>query len=343
MNLKMNFKLLISGAMLVLLTLASVPALAASPVADNSEQLVGIWDILDANDTVLDSIDVTIVVAKKSTARFSYRQLSLSSETNSLEGFLTNDTVVFDLINLGQAQTYIAKIDFDLAGGPGFQVKTRLADCVDGVESAAVLKKFRSRLADDSARCDGFNFNDSAVTNIKLVKRGVSTALVSSTASVPVEISAEEAKFAKRVEAAWSVHGNGSQRRLVIKDISSTHLGYRFTYRLLNNTTKLANLSEGDFETADRVGFIVNDYMVINPTLFSKRNELFIIKLDTTLEKGLGREVRTDNGDCFPFKVNVIGVMACTPNDSSSLKTSSSKRIEGQNAMKIDTNLIIVF
>ena len=80
---------------------------ALSPAVDNSEQLVGIWDILGANDAVIDSIEVTIVVAKKNTARFSYKQLSLGSEINSLEGFLTNDTVIFDLINLiGNIQIY---------------------------------------------------------------------------------------------------------------------------------------------------------------------------------------------------------------------------------------------
>jgi hypothetical protein len=299
---------------------------ALSPAVDNSEQLVGIWDILGANDAVIDSIEVTIVVAKKNTARFSYKQLSLGSEINSLEGFLTNDTVIFDLINLGQVQTYIAKVDFNIVGGPGFEIKTKLADCVTGVSSTAVVKKYRDRLTEDSADCDGSNFNDSVVTNVKFVKRGVSASLVSSTNTAPADILADEAKVSKRVEAAWSVHDSANAaiaRRLVIKDISSTHLGYRFTYRLLNNITPLANLSEADFETADRVGFIVNDYMIINPTIFAKRDELFILKLDTTLEQGIGREVRTDNGDCFPFKVNVIGTMACTPNDSSLIKSTS--------------------
>lgn len=319
---------------------------ALSPVVDNAEQLVGIWDILNANNAVMDSIEVTIVVAKKSTARFSYKQLSLNSTTNSLEGFLTDDTVIFDLINLGQVQTYIAQVDFDIPGGPGFEIKTRLADCVTGVDSTTVVKKFRDRLADDSARCDGSSFNDSVLSNIKFVKRGVSSSLVPSTKTISADILADKVKVSKRVEAAWSVNASRSpatMRRLVIKDISSTYVGYKFTYRLLNNTTKLANLSQADFQTADRVGFIVNNFMIINPTVFAERNELFILKLDANLTQAMGRELLTDNGDCFPFKVNVIGVMACTPNDSSFKRFSNSKRINDRKASKIDTNLVIVF
>ncbi len=345
MKLKMNFKSVVFCVVLLLLSQGLVKA-KPNVTADTSEVLVGTWDILDANDALIDSIEVTIVVAKNNTARFSYKQLSLTSDTNSLEGFLTKDTVIFDLINLGQTQTYVAQIDFDLAGGPGFEIKTKLADCVVGVDASSVIKKFRDRLADDSARCDGSSFNDSAVANIKFVKRGVSAALVPSSNAISTDILDDETKVSNRVEAAWSVHDSGKDsihRRLVIKDITSTYLGYKFTYRLLNNTTKLSNLSQADFETADRIGFIVNNYMIINPTIFAKRDELFILKLDSTLGQGSGRELRSDNGDCFPFKVNVIGKMACTPNDSSLKKFSSSTRIDGRKAAKIDTNLVIIF
>ncbi len=342
----MNSKLL-ALCIVFLLLAEGLGAVRAKAIAvSNAESLTGIWDVLDANDAVIDSIEVTIVVAKKNTARFSYKQLSLTSDINSLEGFLTKDTVIFDLIKLGQTQTYIAQVDFDLGGGPGVEIKTELADCVTGVDSTTVLKKYRDRLATDSARCDGSSLNDAVLTNIKFVKRGTSAALVPSSNSISADILANETKVSNRVEAAWSVHDNGKasiQRRLVIKDISSTYLGYQFTYRLLNNTTKLSNLSEADFETADRVGFIVNDYMIINPTVFAKRNELFILKLDATLEQAQGRELLTDDGDCFPFKINVIGKMACTPNDSSLKKFSSTKRIDGRNASKIDTNLVIIF
>ncbi len=342
----MNFKLLVVCIGFLLLNQIAVKAAKVNVGADNAEALVGTWDILNTNGTVIDSIEVTIAVAKANTARFSYKQLSLDSDINSLEGFLTQDTVIFDLINLGKTQTYVAQVDFTLAGGPGIEIKTQLADCVTGIESSTVVKKYRERLADASARCDGSSLNDSTVANIKFVKRGVNAALVPSSNSIADEIIAGETKAANRIEAAWSIQDSGHdsiQRRLVIKDITSTYLGYKFTYRLLNNITKLSNLSQSDFQTADRVGFVANNYMILNPTVFSKRNELFILKLDTTLEQGGGRELRTDNGDCFPFKINVIGKMACTPNDSSLIKSSTSRRIDGRHAGKIETNLVIVF
>ncbi len=330
----------------LLMLLLSPAQLCAKPstAAVNAESLVGTWNILDQNNALIDSIEITIAVAKKNTARFSFTQAS-HTEQDSLEGYLTNDTVIFDLINLANTQTYIAKVDFDLGGGPGVEIKTKLADCTGGLDDSDVAKKNRKRLANDSMRCNGSAFNDSTERAIKFVKQGTNAASIASNGATAAETLTNETKVATRVEGAWSLSGSHPSivRRMAIKDISSNHLGYKFTYRLLNNKTKLANLNESDFETANRTGYIVNNFMVINPTVFYANNELFVVRLANTLKQGTAREIRTPNGDCFQLRVPVASTLACTPNDSSSRTSSISKRIDNRKARRINSNVVIAF
>lgn len=330
---------------IILILLILMPV---SRAAGNADQLVGTWHIYDSTNTLIDSIEITVVVSKKNISRFSYKQAShLDLKENSLQGYLFGNYIVFDLINMGYAQTYIAEIDFDNDSGPGVEVKTKLANCtVVGQDTSLVKKKFSSRLAADSAQCDASSFHASDLADIKFVKDGADINLVSTDNSPSDSTVNKESKFQNRIEGIWSVAGSqpSLRRRIVIKDLAAHHLGYSFTYRLLNNSTSLGNVSEVDFETANRHGFIVNNYMMINTTRFDKPDELLLLKLNTnTLKSGSGKELSTTNADCFPLKNPDPDVMICTPNDSSSKTTSTTSRYGRRKANKVETNLSIDF
>ena len=318
---------------------------AANP---NADQLIGTWHIYDSSDTLIDSIDISVVISKKKTSRFSYTQASHQDlKENSLQGFLFDDYIVFDLISMGFAQTYIAEIDFDNDSGPGVEIKAQLANCtVVGEDTSLVKKKFNSRLAVDSAQCDASTLFDSAVADIKFVKEGADINSVPTDNSPSETITNKESKFQNKVEGVWRIAGNSPslRRRIVIKDLAVHHLGYSFTYRLLNNKTALANISGSDFETADRQGFVVNNYMMINTARFDKPDELLLLKLNSnTLKSGSGKELRTTSADCFPLKNPDPNIKICTPNDSSAKTATATTRLGGRKASKVETNLSIDF
>lgn len=328
------------------LVLQAVPSARAANL--NADQLIGTWSIYNSNNQVIDSIEITVAVSQKNRSRFSYKQGShLDLKENSLQGFLFGDYMVFDLINMGFTQTYIAELDFTTDTGAGIEIKTQLADCVVvGINEDLVKKKQRNRLAVDSAQCDSSSLFDSGLSDIKIVKSTADINNVSSDNQASSQIINKESKYQNKIEGVWSIQGiNPSlSRRLVIKDLSAHHLGYRFTYRLLNNQTPLVDISESDFETGDRVGFIVNDYMMINPSRFNKNNELFLLRLDTsTLETAKGKELRATNSDCFELKNPSPNQLICTPNDSSPKTANLVTSYGSRSASKTETNLNIDF
>ncbi|MDA0772820.1 MAG: hypothetical protein O3C63_07745 [Cyanobacteria bacterium] len=332
----------------ILLILLLQPALDSRAANTNGTALIGTWSIFDSTNQLIDTVDITFVVSKENNSRFSYTQGSHQDlEENSLQGFLFGDYIVFDLINMGFAQTYIAEIDFENNTGPGVEVKTQLAACTTvGIDATLVKKKHGDRLAVDSAQCNASSFFASSLSTIKFVKSGADINTVPTTNTASETILNEENKYQNKVEGIWTIAGNkpSIRRRLVIKDIAAHHLGYSFTYRLLNNSTRLGKIGESDFESADRNGFIVNNYMMINSSRFDKPNELFLLKLNnSTLKSARGKELRASNADCFPLKTPTVNIKVCTPNDSSSKTANLVSRIGGRSARKVETNLSIDF
>lgn len=333
---------------LVLIILLLQPALVSRAATATATALIGTWSIFDSADQLIDTIDITVAVSKKNSSRFSYTQGSHENlQENSLQGFLFGDYIVFDLINMGFAQTYFAEIDFENNTGPGVEVKTQVAACTTvGINEALVKKKHRNRLAVDSAQCNASSFFASSLSTIKFVKSGADIDTVPTTNTASEAILSAETKYQNKIEGVWSIAGNNPsiRRRLVIKDLAAHHLGYSFTYRLLNNSTKLGNISESDFQSANRDGFIVNNYMMINSSRFDKPNELFLLKLNgSTLKSASGKELRASNADCFPLKTPTANIKVCTPNDSSSKTANLVSRIGGRSANKVETNLSIDF
>lgn len=331
-------------SLILLLTSNSLQA-AKSVAAINSEQLIDTWDIYTNSNVLIDSVQVNLAVAKTLTARFNYQQLSHSNtDSEALQGFLIEDVVVFNLINLGYSTTYIAKINFTNGGGPGYQVITKLADCnTVGLAKSMVKKKNRRRLSADSARCDGGTVNDSIINNIKLVKQGINPTTIPSTATPNSTFTSRQNKVNNRLSGAWLSSGKGrlSKQRIIIKDISANNFGYSFQYRLLNNTTPIRNLAETDFNSGLRVGFLVDENLIFTSSLFSKPDQLFIFKLKKTL--GKGREIRTPNGDCIPLANPSSTVRVCTPNESSSRVKEHALRFENRRIKKSNTKLTVSF
>lgn len=321
---------------------------ANADFSENAGALTGKWDILGPSDELIDTIDIKIVVSKTSTARFSFTQESHDDPNDSLEGTLINDMVIFELINLGQAQTYVAKINFDINGGPGFESKVQLADCDEGVGPSEVKASYREKLSSNSANCNGSVLTDVAVRSIKFLKQGVSAALVPTTLITDSEILAKEPKFQKKVEGAWTISGGGTKsakRRIVIKDLESNYLGYQFTYKLLNNSTPLNSITQSDFLSASRQGYIIGNYMVLNSSVFGlkKYNEVFLLKLSPELSSASGTQIVTDNGICFPLKNPSTDNIVCTPNGDTEFAINESERLPGRSASKINTNVTISF
>lgn len=323
-------------------------AVRAGTFAENAGALTGKWNILGPSDELIDTIDIKIVVSKTSTARFSFTQASHNDNDDSLEGTLVNDMVIFELINLGHSQTYVAKINFDINGGPGFESKVQLADCDIGVSPSEVKSTNREKLSGNSAICNGATLNDSIVRSIKFLKQGVSASLVPSTLSTPSDISAKEPKYQNKIEGAWTISGGGAQktqRRIIIKDLTSNYLGYKFTYKLLNNTAPLNLVTQSDFLSASRQGYIIGNYMILNSSVFGlkKYNELFLLKLNKDLNLASGTQIVTDNGICFPLKNPVTDSIVCTPNGDTEFALNKSERLSGRTASKIDSNVTISF
>ncbi len=328
--------------LLLCLFLLNFPARAAS-FAENSEALIGIWDVYDANNVLIDSLDIKIAIAKNNTARFSYTQESLKNqESSSLQGYLLKDTLVWNFVNLAYTQNYIAKIDFDLLGGPGVQVKTQLATCtLVGKDNNLVKVKHQERLADDTKRCDYSVLNDTNTNNIRIVKRGSTLASIPSELSFDTDAILKFTKLRDRIEGAWALSVGSKTRRFLIKDLAQNYLGYSFKYKIINNNEALGDLSQDDFLSGLRTGYLANNFMILNTSRFSKPDELYIIKLLDL--QGQGRELANPNGDCFPLKNPVENVLICTPNSSSAFVDTVTERKDNARINKLVTDLEISF
>ena len=58
---------------------------------------VGLWNIYDSNNTLIDTVDITLAINQGDLTRFSYQQEShQNSEKTSLRGIMINDLIVFD-------------------------------------------------------------------------------------------------------------------------------------------------------------------------------------------------------------------------------------------------------
>lgn len=310
----------------------------------NAESLSGKWNIVQTNGNVLDSIDITITVSSKSFSRFDFKQLSQNGDNpGTYQGILFEDYIVFNLINLGYTQTYIAQIDFDLGGGAGVQISSALANCTTvGKDNSLVDKKNRKRLSDNSARCDGTSLNDSVTSNIKIVKDGISANTIPDAGAADPSLVANQDKISERLTGVWNIPGQKAQKKkLLIKEPVADFLGYQFTYKVVNNTTKLINLSESDFLTGTRKGYFIDNYLLLNTSEFKKNDELFIFKLSKT--KGSGREFKIKNGDCFALKNPVSGTFVCTPNIDTERVNNNTTRFDGKKISKSNTNIIINF
>lgn len=310
----------------------------------NAEGLNGKWNIVQ-NGTVIDAIDISLTVSSKNFSRFDFEQVSQTGNNkSSYQGILIDDYVIFNLINLGRTETYISKVDFDLSGGPGVKLATKLADCtVVGQANGAVDKKNRNRLATSSARCNGSTLNDTDVKSIKLVKDSIDLNTIPDAGSADPELVSNQDKVDTRLRGVWSIPlQKSSSKKILIKEPVADFFGYQFTYKLVDNSTKLINLSEDDFITGTRKGYFINNYMILNTSTFAKKkDELFVFKLTKT--NGSGREFKLNNGDCFQLKKPVAGTLMCTPNEDSDFVKNITTRLDSLKISKSNTNIIINF
>lgn len=309
----------------------------------NAENLTGTWNIVQSNGSIIDSIDISLVVSSKTLSRFDFSQASQNgSNLDVYQGLLLDDILVFNLIELGYSKTYIAKIDFALNGGAGVQISTRLASCTTvGDDDDLVSKKNIQRLSDNSARCDGTKLEDSMISNIKIVKSGVSANTIPDASSADPDLVANQTKIETRLNGVWAISDAGSSKKLLIKDPVADFLGYKFIYKVVENSTQLINLSENDFLTGDRYGYYIDNYLILNTSRFDIKDELFIFKTPKT--SGTGTKLFIDNSDCFPLKKPISGTMICTPNEDSNFISNIMKRKTASKINKSNTNIIINF
>lgn len=324
----------------ILITLCTHRSNAAN---SNAEDLAGVWNIVQ-NGSVLDSIDISLSVSSKNFSRFDFKQVSQTGiNTSAYQGILFGDYVVFNLINLGYTQTFIAKVDFDLGGGPGVKISSKLADCnVVGQANGSVDQKNRKRLASSSARCNGSNLNDAITSNIKFVKANVDLNTIPDAGSADPELVADQDKVDTRLRGVWSIPIKKSgKKQLLIKEPVADFLGYQFTYKVVDDSIKLIDISQDDFLTGARKGYFIDNYMILNTTTFNKKDELFIFKLTKT--NGSGRQFKTTNGDCFQLKKPIAGTLVCTPNEDSDFINNTTTRFDSLKINKSNTNIIINF
>lgn len=328
-------------SVLLLLNLSTSNSKAA-----DTENFVGVWEIYDASNVLIDSIEITIVVSQNDIARFSYQQQSHSdTEQTSQQGILIDDLVVFDLIELGFTKTYAARIDFAANGGGGIEISTQLASCnVIGIDNTQVAKKNRERLTSGSARCDGSSFYESSTRNIKFVKAGTSASTINTGGDADQETLDNLETITNRLSGIWDITASKSEtRRFVNKNISANFLGYQFVYRLIDPKIGLARLTQSDFLSANRIALLVDNYLIINPTTFGAANEVLVLKMQLKNRTGSGKSYKTHNGDCFPLKSPIAGTKVCTPSDESSVKVIDTKQLGSRRINKLNTKVTVNF
>jgi hypothetical protein len=331
---------------LTLLLLISLPV-TAGVTALNAEELIGVWKIYNEADTELASIDIGLAITKEGVSEFTYKTLgSESSDDEQLQGLMVNQKqVIFEALVPGQSNTYVFDIDFEAKGGPGKLLKTVYADCsIVGVDTDLVKKKYQARLASSSQLCTQKSTEESSLTNLKLVKDGTDPSTISTTASIPSEFTSDLASVSEQIESAWKIKNSSkNSQKFLIKDTSTNILGYEFIYRIINNKTKLKNLTEAGFKSSERIGLLLDEYLIVNNSFFKEKNGLSVIDLNKNRRKGKGNYILTANSDCFPSKSGASSTRVCTPNFDTSLANSISQKSSKASAQRINTKTKISF
>ena len=282
----------------------------------NSKELVGLWNITDEAGNIIDQIDIDLAVAGSKSTRFAFEQLSLNNqvETEPLQGYLMRNLVVFDLIRMGYTQTYVFKVDFDLGGGTGFEIKTQTADCsTDFSEIALLAKKDKAKVNEFTRLCKA-TLSDSVVRDVKLVQANVAPSIISGVTLLDPKVIKELNTNRKRLEGNWnSSRGKSLQARIAVQNIETNDFGYSFDYRLIDKKQNLRNFKSSSFVSGVRKGFLIDDYMIYNTSTFGSANKLNIVGLQA--RKGNGRELITPNGRCLTLKgIAIDEQQACTAN-----------------------------
>jgi hypothetical protein len=306
----------------------------------------GIWNIYDSNNTLIDTVDITLAINHGGLTRFSYQQEShQNSEKTSLRGLMINNLIVFDLIKLGYAKTYVAKINNLTTGGGGIEISNQLASCtVVGTDGSQVARKYLSRLASGSARCDGSSFFNHAQRNIKFVKNGTSPNTISTGGSPSSDINNNLETTKKRLLGIWDFKAqNQKLQRLVNKNIEANFLGYQFVYKLVNPSVNLLNLKQSDFQSGSRLALLIDNYLIFNPTPFDSENQLLVLKMNLRNGLGGGRQYKTFNGDCIPPRRPANSVKVCTPSDQSARKPINTSQIGTVSIKKTNTKVSVNF
>jgi hypothetical protein len=335
-------KILLSLLIIVMLA----PVGFASTLVENSDKLIGTWSIYDENNNFIDSIIVDFAVSMKGRSRFSYKQNSLNETGgNDLDGYMINkDQLIIQLFTLGESSLYIAQLDFNAGGGPGVELKTKLADCeVVGVNNNLVAKKNGSRLTGNSALCDSSDFQNSTTRNIKFVKEGVAPAAIPSTAVISSGIISALDNRTKRISGAWNVaKGPKARVRIITKNVEAHHLGYSFVYRRINNKKPLKDITNTDFLSGEIFGFMLGDFLVIDNSEFNRRDRLGVFRVNKS-NRGSGRLFITPNGDCFPLRNPDPNKRVCTPNFDTNRTATITRVLNKAKINKMNTKVNISF
>lgn len=332
------------SAILLIISMQFSQSARAATIAENSQSLIGTWDIYDSSNNKIDSIEITIAVSKQETARFSFTQGSQSG-TSSYQGLLMNEnTIIFNLISLGMLKTYIATLDFTTGSGPGLEMSNTVADCSEtvGIDKDLVAKKNRSRMASSTAICDGSSLSNASRTEIKIVKSGSDINQVPAAAEISTDDSERALKLDDRLSGSWQINAkNRKNRRLVIKDFEASPYGFLFSYRAINSKKRLTKLTESDFLSGTRTGFFIDNRMLISTTEFNDDDKWLSLKISGT--SGSGQEFITPNGDCFPLKDGDASKRVCTPNDDASRINNKTKKFKNRKIRKIRSSVTISF
>jgi hypothetical protein len=318
----------------------------ANTLAENSDKLIGTWAIYDENNNFIDSITVDFAISNQGRSRFSYKQNSLNETGgNDLDGYMINkDQVIIQLFTLGESSIYIANLDFNAGGGPGVELKTKLAECeVVGVNNNLVTKKNRPRLSGNSVLCDSSDFQNASSRNIKFVRDGVAPAIIPSTAGIPSAITAGLENRTRRISGVWNVaNGPKSRVRIITKNIEAHHLGYSFVYRRINNKKALREITNADFLSGEMFGFMLGDFLVIDNSEFNRRDRLGVFRVNKS-NRGSGRLFITPNGDCFQLRNPDPNQRVCTPNFDTNRTATITRVLNKAKINKMNTKVNISF
>jgi hypothetical protein len=334
----------------IILTLAlllSLPVYSKGVTSLNAEELIGTWRIYNEANSELAAINITLAITKEGVSNFTYQTLGNENSADEiLQGKMVNQKqVIFETFSPGESNTYVFDIDFDNMGGPGLLLKTVYADCETvGVDTELVKSRFEKRLASSSMLCNEKDSEESTLTNLKLVKDGTDPATIATTAGIPSDFTSKVTNVSDQIESAWTLNTQrGTNIKFLIKDTQTNFLGFQFIYRVVNRKQKLKNLTEQSFKSSERIGILLDEYLVINSSFFNDKNGLSIVDLTKKRRKGRGDHILTPNGDCFPTKSSIASQRICTPNFDTSLANSVSKRSSRTRARRINTKTKISF